>query len=342
MKKLFYTIVLVAGFQLAQGQGFVNGRNLDGKKINERSFVGKNLGNIQQADVSKVNFSLKQQKVSTTYLAGAAHMTGASCLSEGYTFYTAEDEYGPFYVTGTGFGEYSVWYMIGMYLPWKSALNITGRIDEVEALIEPIEGGSNIGECTAIIYKSDGTLLGESEPISLTDITADDFTTFSFASPINITSDILVVLVVDSDDDADGIVLYTTKDGCAGGKGGWLTGFYLTQTGIGLMAVNDYVDIEIEGAIFVIGEFSDEVGVLDANMESVKIYPSPVSDNLKIENLQEATDISIYNVVGQVVRTVNSVMGSVEIDMSDLSNGLYFVKMQNSKSVRTEKIQVVK
>ena len=76
--------------------------------------------------------------------------------------------------------------------------------------------------------------------------------------------------------------------------------------------------------------------------ESVKLYPNPVRGNLKIENLNEATDISIYNIMGQEVQKVSSAMGSVEIDMSGLSNGLYFVKMQNGKNIRTEKIQVVK
>ena len=78
------------------------------------------------------------------------------------------------------------------------------------------------------------------------------------------------------------------------------------------------------------------------NLKNVKTYPNPVRDNLKIENLNEATDINIYSVTGQLVRTILSAEGSTEIDMSNLSNGMYFIKMQNGNSVRTEKIQVVK
>jgi len=78
------------------------------------------------------------------------------------------------------------------------------------------------------------------------------------------------------------------------------------------------------------------------NLKQVQVYPNPVNNSLKIENLDAATNINIYNVMGQVVRTIPSATGSIDVDMSDLSNGLYFIKMQNGKNVRTEKIQVVK
>jgi len=76
-------------------------------------------------------------------------------------------------------------------------------------------------------------------------------------------------------------------------------------------------------------------------LKEVEIYPNPVRDKLKFENLGEATNINIYNTMGQIVRTVSSAIGRVEIDMSNLSTGVYIVKMQNGKNTRTEKIQVV-
>jgi len=77
-------------------------------------------------------------------------------------------------------------------------------------------------------------------------------------------------------------------------------------------------------------------------LNEVKIYPNPVCDKLKIENFDEPADVSIYNTTGQRVYFVSSVMGSVEIDMSNLSAGMYIVKMQNDKNIHTKKIQVVK
>ena len=108
----------------------------------------------------------------------------------------------------------------------------------------------------------------------------------------------------------------------------------------------DGVDYSSSAAICAIYNFTSSgsgTGIADAEtLKSAKLYPNPVRESLKIENLNEATDINIYNIMGQEVQKVSSVMGSVEIDMSGLSNGLYFVKMQNGKNIRTEKIQVVK
>jgi len=78
------------------------------------------------------------------------------------------------------------------------------------------------------------------------------------------------------------------------------------------------------------------------NLKQVQVYPNPVNSSLKVENLDGSTDIGIYNVMGQVVRTIPSATGSIDVNMDDLSNGLYFVRMQNGQNVRTEKIQVVK
>ena len=78
------------------------------------------------------------------------------------------------------------------------------------------------------------------------------------------------------------------------------------------------------------------------NLANISIYPNPVGDNLKIDNLEENTTIDIYSITGQRVQSVSSAMGSIEIDMSNLSNGMYIVKLQNEKNTRTEKIQVLK
>jgi hypothetical protein len=84
--------------------------------------------------------------------------------------------------------------------------------------------------------------------------------------------------------------------------------------------------------------------IADINsLNTVNIFPNPIRDNnLKIENLNEATDIHIYNITGQLIRTETAVMGNADIDVSNLSNGMYILKMQSGESIRTEKIQVVR
>jgi hypothetical protein len=89
---------------------------------------------------------------------------------------------------------------------------------------------------------------------------------------------------------------------------------------------------------------SDEAGIEDIdNLQEIKIFPNPVHDNnLKIESLNEAIDVEIYNITGQLIQKESAVMGNVNMDVSNLSNGLYILKIQNGKNVRTEKIQIMR
>jgi hypothetical protein len=77
--------------------------------------------------------------------------------------------------------------------------------------------------------------------------------------------------------------------------------------------------------------------------KDVKLYPNPVRDNnLKIENVNESTDISLYDIRGQLIQRQAAVRGNTSIDVSKLSNGLYMLKMQNGKNIRTEKIEIIR
>jgi hypothetical protein len=81
--------------------------------------------------------------------------------------------------------------------------------------------------------------------------------------------------------------------------------------------------------------------VSESVMEKVKFYPNPVSNELNITNLKDI-NIWIYNVVGQQIIKQENISGNISIDMREYPEGVYFVKLQNGKSVRTEKIKVVK
>ncbi len=71
------------------------------------------------------------------------------------------------------------------------------------------------------------------------------------------------------------------------------------------------------------------------SQEEIVIYPIPAKDNLTIEqknweNFQNAT-ISIYNIQGQLCRQIISNQPKTEIDIKDLSTGLYVVNVCNEK-----------
>lgn len=74
---------------------------------------------------------------------------------------------------------------------------------------------------------------------------------------------------------------------------------------------------------------------------NTNVYPNPTASMLNISNV-ENTDINIYAINGQLVKSEKNANGNVSIDLSDMASGMYIVRMQNGNSVRTEKIQVVK
>lgn len=74
---------------------------------------------------------------------------------------------------------------------------------------------------------------------------------------------------------------------------------------------------------------------------NIKIYPNPVKDNLYIENV-ENSNIYIYNTLGKLVKKVQDISETTEINVSDLSNGIYVVKIQKGTAIQTKKIQILK
>ena len=83
------------------------------------------------------------------------------------------------------------------------------------------------------------------------------------------------------------------------------------------------------------------VGINEKSIENIAIYPNPVRDMLNIENANNV-NVSIYSANGQLVKTINNVNGDASINMSEMSNGLYFVKLQDENASRIEKIQVIR
>ncbi len=82
-------------------------------------------------------------------------------------------------------------------------------------------------------------------------------------------------------------------------------------------------------------------GIVENTLEQAQIYPNPARNILHINNVDNA-DIDIYSITGQRVKSIKNVTGNEDIDVSDMSNGMYILRMQDGQNTRVEKIQVVK
>ena len=85
------------------------------------------------------------------------------------------------------------------------------------------------------------------------------------------------------------------------------------------------------------------LGVNDVNLaESIKIYPKPAKDILHISVEDGAIAIEkvqIINITGRSVKTVTDNLQ--KIDISNLNEGVYFIKITFNKGVLVEKIVIV-
>lgn len=74
------------------------------------------------------------------------------------------------------------------------------------------------------------------------------------------------------------------------------------------------------------------------NMSQFAYFPNPVKDVLNISYVDQITDVSVYNVLGQKV-VVNSINGDLtKVDMANLTNGTYIVKVVSNNLVQTIKV----
>lgn len=65
--------------------------------------------------------------------------------------------------------------------------------------------------------------------------------------------------------------------------------------------------------------------------ETIAISPNPVTSIAKINSNYEIENITIYSTQGQKIKTV---IGNTDLDLSDLSSGMYIVKVLSNKGVK--------
>ena len=81
--------------------------------------------------------------------------------------------------------------------------------------------------------------------------------------------------------------------------------------------------------------------VKELPQEAIKAlaYPNPAKEKVRIEGI-EAAEVQVYNAIGQLVKRVRN---SNEIKISDLTEGVYLLRIRNAKGVsQTERVTVIR
>lgn len=120
--------------------------------------------------------------------------------------------------------------------------------------------------------------------------------------------------------------------------------FSYTFTQVG---TNDYVCTPHSGNMFGTITVVPE-GTLNtqefSSIENVVLYPNPATEilNLNIDRaFSETLEITIYNTLGQKVKTFKNVSSSdLNLDISDLNTGLYLLRIEESGVSVTKRLMV--
>ena len=70
---------------------------------------------------------------------------------------------------------------------------------------------------------------------------------------------------------------------------------------------------------------------------TISLFPNPTENNLTLEGLNSNSNtISVFNMNGQVMASHSNINAeSYELNVSNLDNGIYFIKIDSNKSSET-------
>jgi len=136
----------------------------------------------------------------------------------------------------------------------------------------------------------------------------------------------------------DGLKLYVACDSSGSTSGP--TG-NVTTTPNNPGSILEFTYVPIPGA-----RYDNRLITENTQDKSIDVYPNPASTYIIVYNYKEADSrfIELYDLNGRMVRKTRSVAMSTRINTASLSNGLYILKVVDSKgkAIRTEKIVVHK
>ncbi|GEP51234.1 hypothetical protein FNO01nite_19060 [Flavobacterium noncentrifugens] len=72
--------------------------------------------------------------------------------------------------------------------------------------------------------------------------------------------------------------------------------------------------------------------------ENFEIFPNPASDNITIQAAKNIENIAVYNILGQEIMSRNPSASLVNVNISNLQNGIYIVKSTIAGKTKTTRI----
>ena len=109
---------------------------------------------------------------------------------------------------------------------------------------------------------------------------------------------------------------------------------------IRFVAINDYGNRFFMDNININGKNILSIENLNTNKSqfNISIFPNPSSENIKITSNQNKFELSLYSVVGKLVKTQTINNGKADINISNLEKGIYILKVNMNGTIQQKKI----
>jgi len=83
------------------------------------------------------------------------------------------------------------------------------------------------------------------------------------------------------------------------------------------------------------------VSINEINAANINVYPNPASNYVMINNAENA-NVQVYDVLGNKVLDLNNISNNYKMDVSNLSQGSYVLKIVQNNQIVTKRISLVK
>lgn len=82
--------------------------------------------------------------------------------------------------------------------------------------------------------------------------------------------------------------------------------------------------------------------VIENEALNFNIYPNPANSNVSVSNVTAGSTVTIIDVMGKRVYATKAVNTTIDLSVENLSNGLYFIEIENNGAVAQKKLVVSK
>jgi hypothetical protein len=71
------------------------------------------------------------------------------------------------------------------------------------------------------------------------------------------------------------------------------------------------------------------LSITDVNIETIKLYPNPAKNNIKITSNKVIEKLRVYDINGRTLKTIEMSIADYSLDISSLSKGVYFLEIES-------------